>query len=409
MAQFKYVILGGGMVAGYAAKELAARGLRPGELAIVSNDDAPPYERPPLSKDFLLGSAAESDIFVNPPSFYEEHGITLSLATTVNSVGLPQRTLYTPAGEFQFEKLLVATGASPRVLDVPGAALPGVMYLRSVGDSRRLRDAYKQAKRAVVIGAGFIGMEVASVLARQGIDTTMLFPEDRVWARLFTPAMSEFFERYYEERGVSFARGEQIESIGGTDHTQSVLTRSGRSLPADLVVAGIGVTPAIEPLRESGIVCDDGVIVNEYLETSAANVWAAGDAARYRDVIFDKHRRVEHWDNAVEQGQLVARLMLGQRERFEHVPYFFSDVFDLSYEFWGDTSDADDVVYRGDVSSGAFSAWWLRGGVLVAAFVMNRPDDERTVAPAWIAEHRRIDAARLRDADTLAAGVGAGV
>jgi NADPH-dependent 2,4-dienoyl-CoA reductase/sulfur reductase-like enzyme len=276
------------------------------------------------------------------------------------------------------------------------------MYLRSLDDSRRLREAYEDAKRAVVIGAGFIGMEVASVLARRGVETTMLFPEDRVWQRLFTPPISAFFERYYQERGVSFARGESIAAIGGAHGVENVVTESDRSLPADLVVAGIGVVPVTDLFSGSGIGYDNGVIVNEFLETNVPDVLAAGDVAQYHDVIFAKHRRVEHWDNAVEQGKHAAKLLLGEREPFVHVPYFFSDVFDLSYEFWGDTTDADDVVYRGDIDSGAFSAWWLRDGVLVAAFLMNRPDEERDIAAAWIADRRRVGSARLHDAGTLA-------
>lgn len=403
MADFKYIILGGGMVAGYAAKELVARGLQPGELAIISSDNAPPYERPPLSKDFLNGTTEESGVFINPPSFYDEAGISLTLSTTVERVVPSERKLHAASGDaFGYEKLLVATGSRVRKLNSPGANLPGVMYLRSLDDSRLLRDAYKRAKKAVVIGGGFIGMEVASVLSRNGVATTMLFPEDRVWSRFFTAPMSAFFERYYEERGVTFARKEMVASIGGTARAESVETQSGRSIPTDLVVAGIGVVPVTDLLDSSGIFCDDGVIVNEYLETNVANVWAAGDVANYRDVIFDKQRRVEHWDNAVEQGKHAAGLLLGERAPFEHVPYFFSDVFDLSYEYWGDTADADDVLYRGDVASDSFSAWWVRDGVLVAAFVMNRPDDERDVAPAWITEHRRVTPASLRDATTLA-------
>jgi NADPH-dependent 2,4-dienoyl-CoA reductase/sulfur reductase-like enzyme len=252
-----------------------------------------------------------------------------------------------------------------------------------------------------VIGAGFIGMEVASVLARQGVATTMVFPGARVWERFFTPEMSAFFERYYEERGVSFARGEKIAAIAGADNVENVITESGRSLPANIVVAGIGVVPVTGLLDGSGIASDNGVVVNEFLETNVADVWAAGDVAGYRDVIFDKNRRVEHWDNAVEQGKHAASLLLGERKPFVHVPYFFSDVFDLSYEFWGDTAEFDEVIYRGDVTSNSFSTWWLRDGVLVAAFLMNRPDDERNAASAWIAEHRRVDSVRLRDAATV--------
>jgi NADPH-dependent 2,4-dienoyl-CoA reductase/sulfur reductase-like enzyme len=174
-------------------------------------------------------------------------------------------------------------------------------------------------------------------------------------------------------------------------------TASGRKVPADLVVAGIGVLPATEALEGSGLRLDDGVLVNEYLETGAPDVYAAGDVANYYDVLFARRRRVEHWDNAVQQGEHAARLLTGEREPFVHVPYFFSDVFDLSYEFWGDTAGADQAVLRGDLDGGRFSTWWLKAGRLVAAFVLNRPDDERDVAPLWIAERRQVTPELLRD------------
>ncbi|HET6614756.1 MAG TPA: FAD-dependent oxidoreductase, partial [Dehalococcoidia bacterium] len=197
MSKYKYIILGGGMVAGYAAQELVERGLQPGKLAIVSSDDALPYERPPLSKDFLAGETEEQQVLINPPAFYDDAGVTVRLSTTVVGVSASEQTIRTADGDtLGFEQLLIATGARVRTLNAPGADLPGVMYLRSLGDSRRLRDAYRTSKRAVVLGGGFIGMEVASVLARHGVATTMAFPEDRVWARFFTPEMSGFFERY---------------------------------------------------------------------------------------------------------------------------------------------------------------------------------------------------------------------
>jgi NADPH-dependent 2,4-dienoyl-CoA reductase/sulfur reductase-like enzyme len=174
----------------------------------------------------------------------------------------------------------------------------------------------------------------------------------------------------------------------------------GRRLPADLVVAGIGVLPATDAFEGSGLALDDGVLVDEYLETNEADVYAAGDVARYRDVLFETRRRAEHWDNAVEQGRHAARALLGVRAPFIHVPYFFSDVFDRSYEFWGDAAGADNVVYRGDVPGGRFSAWWLREGRLVAAFVMDRPDAERELAAAWIADRRSVSAAVLGESST---------
>lgn len=399
MQTYKYLVLGGGMVAGYAARELVARGLREGELAIISADSAPPYERPPLSKGYLAGADDEGSIFINPPAFYAEHGIDLCLNTVVERVHLPQKHVHTSAGDIvAFDKLLIATGARARTLDVAGGNLPGVCYLRSLHDAKRIRARAAGARRAVVIGAGFIGMEVAAVLAQQGVHTTMVFPDERVWQRFFTPVMSAFFQRFYEERDVSFLPRARVAGFAGDGAVETVVTDAGRMLLADLVVVGVGVTPATDALVGSGLALEDGVVVNEYLEASAPAVYAAGDVANYYDLPFAKRRRVEHWDNAVEQGKHAARALLGERAPFSHVPYFFSDVFALSYEFWGDPAGADEVVYRGDVEGGSFSVWWLSGARVVAAFVMNRPEDERAAAAAWIREGRTVSGQHLRAA-----------
>ncbi|MHB8684826.1 MAG: NAD(P)/FAD-dependent oxidoreductase [Dehalococcoidia bacterium] len=397
MATADYVILGGGMVAGYAAKEFAGRGAGR-DLLIVSSDDVPPYERPPLSKGFLAGTEDESSVFINPEAWYREQGITVRLRTVVERIDAGAKRLRTAGGdEITFGKLLIATGARVRTLDVPGDGLDGICYLRSLEDSKRIRQAYQGAHNALVLGSGFIGMEVASVLAQQGIATTMIFPENRVWERIFTPEMSAFFESYYGHHGVTFRKNETVAQFEGDRRVRTAITATGARLDADVVVAGIGVMPAVETLRDSGLALDNGIVVNEHLETSASDVYAAGDVANYRDLVFDTHRRVEHWDNAVEQGQHAARVMLGERKPFVHVPYFFSDVFDLSYELWGDPAGADDAAVRGDITTNSFSVWWLRGGQLVAAFVMNRPDEERDAAPGWIEEHRRASADRLQD------------
>ena len=399
MDSYRYVILGGGMVAGYTAQEMAERGLEAGALAIVSADTALPYERPPLSKGLLTGTNEDGSIFINDEAFYTEHGIAVRLGTAVERVDTATRRLQLRGGdEIEYERLLIATGANPRMLEVPGADLDGVLYLRSLDDSKRIRAYSESRSKAVVIGSGFIGMEVASSLRQRGLEVTMVFPDERVWQRFFTPEMSAFFQRYYEARGVAFAPGERVGLVEGEAGVASgVVLESGGRLDADLIVAGVGVTPVTEFLAGSGIEVDNGVLVNEYLETSAPGVLAAGDVANYHDVLFNKRRRVEHWDNAVEQGKHAARVLMGERAEWRHVPYFFSDVFDLSYEFWGDTQGssgqteaASQVVYRGDVASGSFSTWWLREGRVVAAFVLNRPDFERDAAPALIEQGRPL-------------------
>lgn len=215
--------------------------------------------------------------------------------------------------------------------------------------------------------------------------------------KLFTPEMSTFFQRYYETRGVAVLSGAKVASFAGNARVSKITLESGQELPTDLVVAGIGVAPAIELFEKTELRLDDGVVVNEYLETNVLDVYAAGDVANYYDVLFKKQRRIEHWNNAVEQGKYAARLLAGEHKPFVEVPYFFSDVFDLSWEFWGDTADADQVVHRGEVASGSFSVWWLREGRLVAAFVLNRPDEERELAPEWIKVGCRVSVELLQD------------
>lgn len=385
MDSAKFVILGGGMVAGYAAQKMAELGLKSGELEILSADSAVPYERPPLSKGYLAGRDTADSVRINQPDFYRNHGIEVRLNTRVQSLD-PKRKVLTLAGgsEFGFDHLVIATGANPRTLDVPGAHLGNVYYLRSLEDSSRIRDAAAKAKRAAVVGSGFIGMEVASVLAQKNVETTMVIREDRIWKNFFTPEMSKFFESYYTARGVQFRKNVSISSLRGDGAVNSLALANGEIIACDLVVAGIGVTPVTSFLEDSGLQIDNGIQVNEFLETGRPGIYAAGDVANYPDLLFKKRRRVEHWDNAVSQGQHCARTLMGTREAFRHVPYFFSDVFDLSYEFWGDPAIADQTVTRGDLTTNSFSVWWLQNKKVVAAFVMNRPDEEREQAPKLI-------------------------
>ena len=397
MKRSKYVVAGGGMVAGYAAKELVERGLKPGELTILSADSSVPYERPPLSKGFLAGKDTEESIKINPAEFYREHGIDIQLRCQIAGVDSGGKTLHLQSVEdLVFEKLVIATGARVKTLDVPGSNLAGVYYLRSLEDSKRIRLRAEDAKRAVVIGGGFIAMEVAAVLAQKGIAVTIVLNEDRIWKRFFTPAMSRFFEGYYSSRGVRFVRQAQVAELHGNGVVESVRLAGGESVACDFVVAGIGVRPLTEIVANSGISVSDGLVVDEYLQSSHPDIYAAGDVANYKDTLFGKRRRVEHWDNAVSQGQHCARALLGDRVPFIHVPYFFSDVFDLSYEFWGDSSGADEIVERGDTTSTSFSVWWLIGKRVVAAFAMNRPEEERTAAAKWIESKQHIAAKKLR-------------
>jgi NADPH-dependent 2,4-dienoyl-CoA reductase/sulfur reductase-like enzyme len=404
MSESKFVILGGGMVAGYAAKQLVELGLKRGELAILSADTSIPYERPPLSKGFLAGRDTEDAIRINPEDFYRKHGIEMKVGCEISAVDPKRKRLILKSGgEFGFGKLIVATGARPRTLEIPGANLQNLHYLRALDDSKAIRgsiDMVKRdaVKRVVVIGSGFIGMEVSAVLAQKGLEVTMILSEDRIWKRLFSPQMSSFFEAYYAARGVRFIKAATVTELRGDGAVSAAVLGDGQQIACEMVVAGIGVQPVTDVLANSGIEVADGVMVNEYLETSQSDIYAAGDVANYPDLLFGKRRRVEHWDNAVSQGQYCARALMGERTPFKHVPYFFSDVFDLSYEYWGDSSGADQIVHRGDFSSSSFSVWWLEQQRVVAAFTLNRPDEERELAPKWIEAKQSVSGAKLSDA-----------
>jgi NADPH-dependent 2,4-dienoyl-CoA reductase/sulfur reductase-like enzyme len=405
MGSYKYVILGGGLTAGYAVQEFAKKGIHSGELCIVSAEEMLPYERPPLSKDFLAGKKTFDDILINEPAFYEENKIELKLGTAVTRVDLDKKQLYTADEAITYEKLLIATGARPHTFDLPGADLDNIFYLRKVDDARQIRKKAQQAEKAVVIGGSFIAMEATAVLQSQGVETTMIFPEERVWQAFFTPQMSAFFEKYYRDRGVTILPEQKIDSFVGEGKVAHVVTQVGEKLPADMVVAGIGVTANSDLFADSALQldADDGTIcVNHYLQTNMPDVLAAGDVTRYPSTLYDRTLHTEHWDNAVAQGRHAACVMLGEIQPFEHVPYFFSDVFDLSYEFWGDTEGAAEAVHRGSVEEGAFSTWWLAGdGRLLAAFVMNRPDEERELVPKWIKSGKKLSADWLHSSESL--------
>lgn len=396
---YPYVILGGGVVAGYAARAFVENGLHGAELCILSAEPYLPYERPLLSKRFLPDPELLPELLINAPAFYAEHGITVHLSAPVDRVDLEQKQLYLQDKIIGYEKLLLATGARPRHLPVPGAELAGIYYLRHLADAAHIHAAAHTAKRAVVVGGGFLGMEVASALQQMGLATTLVFPEPHLCESLFTTRMAAFFEDYYRQCGVTVLRQEKVIGFASDDgHVTHVSLASGKDLATDLVVAGIGILPNIELFANTALWLDNGIVINRYLETNLPNIYAAGDVACYRDLLYDRLRRVDHWENAVTQGRLAAQIMLGQRAAYVHVPYLFSRFFDLAYEFWGDTANAERVIYRGDVEGGCFSVWWLSPtGRLLAAFILNRPEEERQLAQEWLQQGVQVDADRLHD------------
>jgi NADPH-dependent 2,4-dienoyl-CoA reductase/sulfur reductase-like enzyme len=399
MYEYTYLVVGGGVAAGYAAKEFAKRGTLAGTVAIVSSEAVPPYQRPHVSKEYIVGQETLDEILVNPISFYAESGIDLHLGTTITEADLDSRVLRSEDGtEFSFEKLLIATGTRVRRLGVPGSDLAGIHYLRDAPDADRIREAASGATRAVVVGGSFIGMEAAAQLSELGLPVTMVFPGQRVWESAFTPEMSAWFHRLYASHGVKMAAGARVTGFGGEGTVQSVALNTGASLEADLVVAGVGVLPNTELFAESGLAMENGIVVDDRLETNLPGIYAAGDVARFTDSIAGKTRRIEHWDTARRHGRAAAGNMLGDAKPYEAVRYFYSDVFHTGWELWGDPDLGDQIVYRGDVEAGPFTVWWLAEEKLVALFTFDPPQDGiEKLAGRWIRRRQQLSAAEIAD------------
>ncbi len=400
MNTYRYVILGGGIVAGYAAQTLVEKGLRRDELCILSAETHLPYERPTLSKKFLAKKLPIADIFINPPDFYETSGIDVRLAAPVERVDFDNKHLYLRDDSIVYDQLLLATGAKPRRLILPGAELAGIYYVRQLEEANDIRQAAATAKQAVVIGGGFLGMEVAAVLRQMGVPTTLIFPEPHLCEKVFTMRIANFFATYYARHGVKIRSQEKVIGfVSDNERITQVSLASGTDLATDMVVVAIGVRPNVDLFANTALQIEGGIVVNSFLETNLPHIYAAGDVAYYRDPRYHKLRNVTHWKNAVLQGRCAAANMLGKRTEYGHIPYFFSDFFDLSYEFWGDTERAERMVYRGDIEGGSFSVWWLSPmGHLVAALVINRPEEERHLAPQWIQAGILLDPLRLSNA-----------
>ena len=342
----KIVIIGGG-AAGFAAAEMLRRQQFQGSIVMLSNDTAPPVDRPNLSKDYLAGSAPEDWLPLRPDSYYSKNGIDLQLNASVTSIDVRSRDVALADGtKVPYDRLLLATGAEPVRLSIPGADQPHVHTLRSLADSRAIIERAKKARRAVVLGASFIGLEVAAALRARDIEVHVVAPDKRPMERILGPQMGDFVRSLHEEHGVIF----HLEDLASSIDAMQVKLKSGGTLDADLVVAGIGVRPRVEIAERTGLTVDRGVVVNAYLETSVPGIYAAGDIARWPDPHSGANIRVEHWVVAERQGQTAALNMLGDREKFTAVPFFWSQHYDIAINYVGHAEAWDELAIEGDIA-----------------------------------------------------------
>jgi NADPH-dependent 2,4-dienoyl-CoA reductase/sulfur reductase-like enzyme/nitrite reductase/ring-hydroxylating ferredoxin subunit len=367
----RIVILGGG-AAGFAAAEMLRRRGFAGAITMISSDDAAPVDRPNLSKDYLAGSAPEDWVPLRADDWYAENAIDLRLKTEATALDARARTLTLASGEtVSFDKLLLATGAEPVKLRLPGADLPHVHTLRSLADSRAIIARAKQAKRAVVVGASFIGLEVAAALRAREIEVHVVAPEKRPLERVFGAELGDFVRALHEEHGVSFHLENGVTAIG----EKFVTLTSGAALDAELVVLGVGVRPRLTLAEQAGLALDRGVSVNEYLETSAPGIYAAGDIARWPDAVTGERIRVEHWVVAEQQGQCAALNMMGVRTPFHAVPFFWSQHYDVPINYVGHAEKWDRIEIDGDVMKrDCVARYWLGGRLMAVASIYRDRD-----------------------------------
>ncbi len=395
-----FLLIGGGLASAHCAAELRKRGAD-GSVLLVGREPEPPYERPPISKEYLRGEAERADAYVNPPSWYEENGVELLTGRNVMALDVENRTVKVQGGEeVAFGKALIGTGAMVNILRVEGAENEGIHYLRAFGNSDAIRAEAERAERVVLIGGSYIGTEVAASLTAKGAKCSIVAMEDVALSRTFGEDAGRWFQETIESKGVEFHGGEELEAYEGDGRVRAVVTKSGLTIECDAVVVGAGVRPDAMLAQRAGIeVGDGGIVCDSKLQTSVDGIYAAGDCCSYDSVVHGRRIHVEHWDVAMQQGIHAAGNMLGAERDYDVVPYFFSDLADwASLEYVGPAYEWDEEIWRGDRDSGEFSVWYLKDGRVAGALSVERSED-LAEARRMLAEGVDVSAARDRIAD----------
>jgi len=369
-AESTFVIAGAGLAAARAAEALREEGFD-GRLVLIGAEPERPYERPPLSKEYLRGETEDAP-YVHPEGFYRDNGIELLTSTPVAGIEAGDGELVIDGGgRLAYERLLIATGAEPRRLDVPGADLEGIHYLRTLADSDEIGARIERGGHLVVVGSGWIGAEIAASAHQRGCEVTMIERSSLPLERVLGPEVGRIYRDLHRANGVEFLPETTVASFEGGPSVERVLTRDGARIDADFVVVGIGVMPRTGLAEAAGLPVDNGILVDAGLRTEAENVFAAGDVANAFHPFYGRRLRVEHWANAERQGPVAARAMLGKDATYEEIPYFFSDQYDGGMEYVGYATEWDQVVFRGDVAGRELIAFWLSDRRVVAGMNMN--------------------------------------
>jgi 3-phenylpropionate/trans-cinnamate dioxygenase ferredoxin reductase component len=394
-----FVIVGAGLAGAKAAEALREEGFA-GPVILIGDETERPYERPALSKDYLMGKAERESIYVHPEGWCAEHNVDLRLGVAVTGLDpAAHAALLGDGSQVGYARLLLATGSSPRLLHVPGADLDGVMYLRRVGDSDRIRQAFQAAKRVIVIGAGWIGLETAAAARDAGVEVTILESAELPLLRVLGREVAQIFADLHRDHGVDLRLGVQVAEITGAGgRATGVRLADGSQISADAIIVGIGITPNTQLAEAAGLEVDDGVRVDEALRSSDPDIFAAGDVASAYHPLLDRFIRVEHWANALNQPQAAARSMIGQEVAYDLIPYFYTDQYDLGMEYAGyvEPGQYDQVLFRGDVGQREFIAFWLAGGRVLAGMNVNIWDVNDDIQ-ALIRRGTPVDQARLTD------------
>ncbi len=398
-SDLSFVVIGGGQAGGRAVEAMRAEGFT-GSIVLLSDESHVPYERPPLSKQLLIGDDGPERTYLHELAFYRDNDIDLRLGTHAVTIHRDERRIRLSGGDSViYDKLLLTTGAKVRRLSLPGADLDGIHYLRDIADSLAIRACLVAGGDSVVVGGGYIGLEAAAAARTRGCAVTVLEMAPVVMSRVVAPEIGRFFEAVHRDRGVDIRTGVGVEGFEGDGHVERVVCSGGETVPADFVVVGVGIDAASELAEATGLEVDNGIVVDEYGHTSDPDIYAAGDVANHPNPLLGRRLRLESWQNAQNQAIAVARAMCGNAEPYAEVPWFWSNQYDLNLQMTGLAESWDDLVIRGDMASHKFAAFYLHDGTIVAANAVNSPRDVR-YARMLIEQKARPDAAALADPET---------